>query len=135
MANNIYVIFVSWYDFKCLYGKSNKMAITRKFRDTIMDRAAHDPEFRCAMLVDGINYILTGDAEDIAVGKAFIRDYVNATIGFDDLEERTGLRKETLMRMLSTKGNPTLSNLNMITRTLLELEKLDEPCQQFAAAE
>ena len=111
------------------------MAITRKFRETVMDRAARDPEFRQGLLIDGINCILTGDTEDVAVGKALIRDYVNATIGFDALAKQTGLRRETLMRMLSMKGNPTLTKLNMITRTLLEMEKIDNPCQQFAAAE
>ena len=51
------------------------MAITRKFKDTIMSRSKCDPVFRRDMLTRGINYILTG--KDIALGKALIRDYLN----------------------------------------------------------
>jgi len=52
------------------------MAITRKFRTTIMDRATSDPTFRRQMLTEAVNELLTGDLD---AGKAMLRDYINAT--------------------------------------------------------
>jgi hypothetical protein len=34
------------------------------------------------------------------------RDYVNATIGFHDLEKRTRIPAKSLMRKLGPKGSP-----------------------------
>ncbi len=39
-------------------------------------------------------------------GKAALRDYVNATAGFQDLEKRTRIPAKSLMRMLGPKGKP-----------------------------
>lgn len=111
------------------------MAITRSFRDTIKKRADRDPAFRRAMLARGIAYVLTGDGEDILVGKTLIRDYINATIGFDALAKETGKSKESLMRMLGESGNPTLSNFNLLITPLLENEDMGSPYQEILAAE
>ena len=102
------------------------MAITRDFKETIMERAKRDAGFRRGMLMRGIAMLIAGDAEDVQVGKSYIRDYINATIGFPKRSKRTGIPKESLMRMLSPSGNPSLSNLNQVTHTLLETEGVKE---------
>ena len=98
------------------------MALTKDFRDTIMERAKRDPAYRQGLLTRGIALILAGDVEDIYVGKSFIRDYINATVGFSALAKRTSIPKESLMRMFGPKGNPSLKNLNAVIHTLLAKE-------------
>lgn len=63
------------------------MAITRHFKETIQARAQRDPEFRVGLLKESIENLLAGDTE---TGKIILRDYINATIGFETL----GLRDE-----------------------------------------
>lgn len=102
------------------------MALTRDFKETIIDRARRDIKFRRGMLTRGIALLIAGNGEDVQVGKSFIRDYINATIGFTALSKRTRLPKESLMRMLSPSGNPGLNNLNQVTHALLENEGLKQ---------
>ena len=45
------------------------------------------------------------------VGKAVLRDYINATIGFDELSGRTRKPAKSLMRMFGPTGNPQARNL------------------------
>lgn len=52
--------------------------------------------------------MITGDLE---TGKSVIRDYINATIGFDQLAAATGTPSKSLMRMFSPRGNPNARNL------------------------
>ena len=84
------------------------MALTRKFKETVKARAQRDPEFRKAMLVEAVDLLLEGDVE---TGKALLRNYVNATIGFEELAKEVNFPSKSLMRMLSAKGNPRADNL------------------------
>ncbi len=95
------------------------MALTRDFKETIIERAKRDKKFRRGMLTRGIVLLIAGNSEDVQVGKSFLRDYINATIGFAALSKRTRIPKESLMRMLGPSGNPSLSNLNQVTHALL----------------
>lgn len=103
------------------------MPVTKGFRDIISNRAGQDIKFRRGMLTRGIVLIMAGNSEDVQTGKAFIRDYINATIGFVTLAKKTRIPKESLMRMLSPSGNPSLNNLNQVTHTLLGHEGLTQP--------
>ena len=58
------------------------MALTRDFRDTIRERAQREPAFRRSLLREGLQLINNGD---FATGRAVLRNYINATIGFDEL--------------------------------------------------
>jgi DNA-binding phage protein len=84
------------------------MALTRPFKETVQVRARRDQAFREALLIEGIEALLSGDIDS---GKAILRDYINATIGFGRLAELTGTESKSLMRMLGPKGNPTAKNL------------------------
>ena len=46
-----------------------------------------DPEFRRALLKESVDCLLEGDMD---IGKALLRDYINATIGFEALGRLTG---------------------------------------------
>ena len=91
------------------------MALTRSFKDTVKARAERDPAFRDALLTEAVDQFLAGD---LATGKAVLRDYINATIGFERLAAETGSTSKSLMRMLSPAGNPTANNLFSVLHTV-----------------
>jgi hypothetical protein len=95
------------------------MALTKDFKDTVKDRVARDPAFREELLKEGIQCLLTGDVD---TGKAVLRDYINATIGFDALGTATDKSPKSLMRMFGSKGNPQARNLFEIIAHLQERE-------------
>lgn len=84
------------------------MALTRSFKQTVMARIERDEDFRDALLRAGIDCLLSGDVD---TGKAVLRDYINATIGFESLSEVTQTPSKSLMRMFSPRGNPQAKNL------------------------
>lgn len=71
------------------------------------------------MLREGALCIINGD---LATGKAVLRDYVNATLGFQGLEKRTQIPAKSLMRMLGPKGSPSAANLTSILSALQKTE-------------
>ncbi len=95
------------------------MAITRQFRETVMERAQNDRRYREAMLTEAINELLGGDLE---AGKAMLRDYVNATITFDGLAKELRKPSKSLQRMLGPSGNPTAESIFGIIKVLQESE-------------
>jgi DNA-binding phage protein len=95
------------------------MPLTHDFKETIRARARRDPDFRQALLCEAVEAILNGDLE---TGKAVLRDYVNATVGFQDLERRTRIPVKSLMRMLGPKGSPSVANLSNILTALQKTE-------------
>ncbi len=84
------------------------MALTRDFKETVMERARHDPVFREELLREGVECLLVGDVE---TGKILLRDYINATIGFEELGSLTKKSPKSLMRMFGPSGNPQARNL------------------------
>lgn len=97
------------------------MPITRKFRETIVQRVQKDSRFRTAMLAEAINELLSGE---LLTGKAMLRDYVNATITFDGLAKVTGKPSKSLQRMLGHRGNPTAESLFAIIKALQAAENI-----------
>ncbi len=84
------------------------MALTRSFKETIKARAERDAKFRAALLTEAVEQMLAGDVD---TGKAMLRDYINATVGFERLARETGTPAKSLMRMFGSKGNPRADNL------------------------
>jgi DNA-binding phage protein len=95
------------------------MPLTYDFKETIRARAQREPQFRRSLLLEAVECILNGDLE---TGKAVLRDYVNATLGFQDLEKRTHIPAKSLMRMLGPKGSPSAANLASILTALQKTE-------------
>ncbi|MGB3851876.1 MAG: hypothetical protein WA958_18045 [Tunicatimonas sp.] len=95
------------------------MALTRNFKETVQERAARDPEFRKALLIESIECMLTGD---LATGKSILRDYINATMGFEELGTLLNKSPKSVMRMFGPEGNPTTSNFFSVLNTLREKE-------------
>ena len=84
------------------------MALTRDFKRTVQARAQRDPAFREALLKDGVECLLSGDVE---TAKVVLRDYINATIGFEQLGSLANRPPKSLMRMFGPAGNPHVRNL------------------------
>jgi hypothetical protein len=95
------------------------MVLTRDFKETIQARVKRDPAFREALLKEGVECLLSGDGE---TGKAVLRDYINATIGFEALGGLTDKSPKSLMRMFGPKGNPQARNLFEIIGALQKRE-------------
>lgn len=55
-------------------------------------------------------------------GKVLLRDYVNATVGFEALAQDMDKDPKSLMRMLSAKGNPRADNLLAMVSRLKQRE-------------
>ena len=56
------------------------MPLTRDFKETVQARAGRDQAFREGLLKEGVECLLAGDVD---TGKIVLRDYINATIGFE----------------------------------------------------
>ena len=97
------------------------MVLTRDFKETIQARIARDPTFREELLKEGVECLLSGDVD---TGKAVLRDYINATIGFKELGGLTAKSPKSLMRMFGPNGNPQARNLFEIIGCLQKREGL-----------
>ena len=97
------------------------MSLTRDFKETVRVRIDRDPAFREELLKEGIECMLSGDVD---TGKAVLRDYINATIGFQELGGLTAKSPKSLMRMFGPNGNPQARNLFEIIGRLQEHEGL-----------
>lgn len=97
------------------------MPLTKDFKTTVMARARHDKAFCNAMLTEAINELLTGDVD---LGKAMLRDYINATISFEILSAMLDKNPKSLMRMLGPNGNPTSKSLFDIFHAIQKIKKV-----------
>lgn len=87
------------------------MALTRNYKQTVVERVERDPEFAKALLDEAANLFLGGEPE---TARLILRDLVNATLGFEQLASLTDKPSKSLHRMLSPKGNPSMDNLAAI---------------------
>jgi DNA-binding phage protein len=87
------------------------MALTRDFKDTIAERVNLDTQFAQALLDQAATLFLNNETE---TARLILRDLVNATIGFEELAQKTEKPSKSLHRMLSQKGNPSMDNLAAI---------------------
>jgi len=93
------------------------MALTRNFKETVQARVLADPAFREALLREGIEAMLAGDVD---TGKLILRDYIKATVGFEELGAETGTSAKSLIRMFGARGNPQARNFFAVLSRLQE---------------
>ena len=84
------------------------MPKTRSFKDLVERHVKDDSKFAEALLREGIDAMLSGDLD---TGKAIMRDYIKATVGFEKLGAATGAPPKSLIRMFGPRGNPQAKNL------------------------
>jgi DNA-binding phage protein len=93
------------------------MALTRDFKQTIMERVERDPAFAKALLDEAASQFLNGEP---GTARVILRDLVNATVGFESLALETSKPSKSLHRMLSAHGNPSMDNLARIFAAIRE---------------
>ena len=79
------------------------MASTRMFRETVKARIQSDDGFRYALFSHAVEVML---ADDMATAKSVLKDYIDATIGFEDLATESDLTVRHLKRMFQPSSNP-----------------------------
>jgi hypothetical protein len=84
------------------------MALTRSFKTLVQQHVTEDPAFAAALLREGVDTMLSGDVD---TGKAILRDYIKATVGFEKLGQEIGTQPKSLIRMFGPRGNPQARNL------------------------
>lgn len=99
------------------------MPLTRDFKELVVARVKKSPRYRRALLREGLEALYSGD---LKTGKAILRNYINATIGFERLGKAVGTPPKSLMRMFSPSGNPRAENLFAVTRHLQSQENVRE---------
>ncbi len=62
---------------------------------------------------------------EFSVGKRMLRDYINATVGFESLSKAVGSPSKSLMRMLGETGNPHADRLFGILGHLKDADRLE----------
>ena len=87
------------------------MALTKSFKQTIAERAEREPAFAQALLDEAATLFLNGEPE---MARVILRDLVNATVGFESLAKETAKPSNSVHRMLSVSGNPSMDNLAAI---------------------
>lgn len=87
------------------------MVLTRDFKETVLARVENDPAFAQALLDEAITLFINGEPDS---AKLILRDLVNATVGFEALAEEIHKPSKSLHRMLSSAGNPTMSNISAV---------------------
>ena len=105
------------------------MALTRNFKETVIQRVQDDSTFAQALLDEAATLFLNGEPE---TARLILRDLVNATIGFEQLAVLTEKPSKSLHRMLSPTGNPSMDNLAAIFRAVRD--KLHVSLQAYSVA-
>ena len=96
------------------------MATKHNLEKTLAQRIKDNPKCKEEILTEGMLLLLGGSAEKLLKGKKVIREYIKATIGFPALAERISIPKQSIMRMLSPAGNPTLNSLDQVLSPLMQ---------------
>jgi putative addiction module killer protein len=108
--------------YRVYFGKDGvTMPLTREFKETVQARIKQDRKYRKELLREGVESLLAGDLD---TGKAILRDYINATIGFEELSRVTKRPTKSLMRMFGPAGNPQARNLFEVIGHLQRAEGL-----------
>jgi hypothetical protein len=98
------------------------MPLTRSFKQTVKSRAQRDAKFRVALLQEAAEAFLRGEIE---LGKSLLRNYVNATIGFQALADAVDKSPKSVMRMLGETGNPRADSLFTLIAHLQKSEGVE----------
>lgn len=97
--------------------KAVKAPSSVPYNEGLWARLRADAGFRDAFLREAIDTLFEGE---LRVGRNMIRDYVNASIGFEQLARKVKIPVKSLMRMLGPSGNPQMSNLFAVIGALQE---------------
>ena len=95
------------------------MALTCDFKETVKARVQRDPASQEELIKEVIWCIRAGDVD---TGKAVMRDYINATIGFEELGNLTHKSPKSLIQMFEPNGNPQARSLFKVISQIQKYE-------------
>lgn len=98
------------------------MPLTRNFKETVVEMAQCDPDFRVGLLTEAVECLISNE---VSVAKSLLRDYVNATLGFQKLGQMVDKSPSNLMRMLSDNGNPNIENMSLLLSAVRQHEGVE----------
>lgn len=84
------------------------MALTTDFTKSVLAGVQAYAKFCDALLKEGIETMLAGDADP---GRVILRDYLKATVGFEQLGVEIGSFLKSLIFVSGPTGNPQARNL------------------------
>ena len=93
--------------------------LTRLYADTRRERAQREPEFGRLIFLRAVKYLSKGD---LVMGMGVLHNYIDATIGFDDLGKALGKKPESLKRALENGNDPGGVDLREVIRYLRKVE-------------
>ncbi|HVN29364.1 MAG TPA: hypothetical protein VMT64_12795 [Candidatus Binataceae bacterium] len=96
--------------------------MTVSHKEFLLDHIAKDHDFAEEFLREGVNLLFAGDVE---TGKAVLRDYIKATVGFEKLGKAVGTQSKSLIRMFGPRGNPQARNLFNVIGYLQKHAKIE----------
>jgi DNA-binding phage protein len=91
------------------------MALTRSYKETILERLQADEAFRKASYAEAISAL---QDDEVSVALSMLRDLVHATLTFKGLAKETGISEKSLHRMLGENGNPTAQSMGKILKAI-----------------
>ena len=106
------------------------MALTRNFKETVIQRVQNDASFAQDLLDEAATLFLNGEPE---TARLILRDLVNAIMGFEQLAALTAKPSKSLHRMLSPTGNPSMDNLAAIFQAVREKLQVSLQVHSIAA--
>ncbi|MGV3548235.1 transcriptional regulator [Rhizobium sp.] len=77
-------------------------------REQVKWRIRTDDAFSDALFSEAIQVLL---ADDMATAKTVLFDYIEATIGFDELARQSGIPLDLLLQMFGPLGDPRAADL------------------------
>ena len=77
-------------------------------RERVKSRIRSDDAFGDALFTEAIEVLL---ANDMPTAKSVLFDYIEATIGFDELAIQSGMTQDALRDMFSPSGDPSAADL------------------------
>jgi hypothetical protein len=95
------------YNFAAYAEGNNEDGKNKKLQGTGAAPRQGDAKFAEVLLREGVDAMRSGDVE---TGKTILRDYINATVGFEKLGAATGASPKSLIRMFGPRGNPQAKN-------------------------
>jgi hypothetical protein len=84
-------------------------------RERVKSRIRTDDAFGYALFSEAIEGLLS---DDMTTAKSVLFDYIDATIGFEELSVQSGLAADTLRDMFSPPGDPRAGDLFRVLNLL-----------------
>jgi len=89
--------------------------LIRQYKETLIANVQSDLAFQKALLREAVETLLSGDVD---TGKIVLRDYINATIGFEKLSAKVKIPSKNLKSTFAPRGNLRAKGLFAVIHAL-----------------